>query len=56
MATDPLARLLADADRPIDPRPAFAAALLERVLAELDRFDFHNFLHFHRSEAAHQLR
>lgn len=36
MATDPVARLLEAVDHPIAPRAAFAEALLDRLLAELE--------------------
>lgn len=36
MATDPVERVLRRAERPIDPRPEFAEALLTRLLAQLE--------------------
>ena len=34
-AVDPVAALLADVSRPVDPRPEFAQALLQQLLREL---------------------
>jgi hypothetical protein len=36
MATDPIERILRHADRPLKPRDAFADALLDRLLAQLE--------------------
>lgn len=36
MATDPIERAIRQAERPIDPRPEFAEALLTRLLAHLE--------------------
>jgi hypothetical protein len=35
MTSDPVERLLGGLDRPLTPRPAFAEALLDRLLVEL---------------------